>query len=100
MKLEISQCAQCGLTLFPVRYFCPTCGGSEWIKRAAESGTVTESTVVRHRAGEQEAHALHLASVRTSAGPVVISRLDAAVIDGTGVRLEVDDANCIIAFVV
>lgn len=56
-----------------------------------------ESTVVRHRAGEQESFPLHLATVRTNEGPVVIARLDAPVPDGTHVRLEIDDAHCIIA---
>ena len=97
MNLDITQCAQCGLKLFPARYFCPACGGNAWTRCVAGSGTVMESTVVRHRAGEQEAHAVHLATVRTSEGPVVIACLDAPVPDGTSVRLEIDGAHRIVA---
>lgn len=97
MNLDITQCTQCGLKLFPARYFCPTCGASQWIRRSVESGTVMESTVIRHRAGEQEAHALHLATVRTNEGPVVIARLDGPLPDGAGVRVAIDDTHCIVA---
>ena len=97
MNLDITQCAQCGLKLFPARYFCPACGSNEWTRHVAGSGTVMESTVVRHRKGDQGAYAVYLATVRTSEGPMVIARLDAPVRDGTSVRLEIDDAHRIVA---
>jgi len=97
MNLDIMQCTQCGLKLFPARYFCPTCGGNEWTRCVAVTGTVMESTVVLHRAGEQGTQPLHLATVRTDQGPMVIARLDMPVPDGTCVRLEIDDTQCIVA---
>ena len=97
MDLDITQCTQGGLKLFPARYFCPNCGGEEWARRQVRSGTVMESTVVRHRAGERDAQALHLATVRTSEGPMVVARLIPPVMDGATVRLEVDGDQCIVA---
>ncbi|WP_233859355.1 Zn-ribbon domain-containing OB-fold protein [Paraburkholderia sp. HD33-4] len=97
MNLEIMRCTRCGSKFFPARYFCPSCGGDEWTPRVAESGTVLESTVVRHRAGEQQAHVVHLATVQTNEGPIVIARLDAAVPDRTSVLLEIDDTHRIVA---
>jgi hypothetical protein len=44
---------------------------------AVEHGSVAESTVVRHRVGAQGGGDVHLASVTTSAGPIVIARLAA-----------------------
>ncbi|MBR7896026.1 Zn-ribbon domain-containing OB-fold protein [Burkholderia multivorans] len=97
MSLDMTQCAQCGLALFPARYFCPRCGGSDWTRRAIHSGTVTESTVVRHRAGEHDAPPIRLATVQLDEGPTIIARLNAPVGDGTAVRLEVGDDRCIVA---
>ncbi|MFD1554174.1 hypothetical protein ACFSHT_00845 [Paraburkholderia silviterrae] len=53
-------------------------------------GTVLAATVVSHRVGASEPGAVHLASVRTDAGPVVIARLDVAARKGETVSLEVD----------
>ncbi|SAK75795.1 hypothetical protein AWB76_04963 [Caballeronia temeraria] len=100
MNLDVTQCTQCGLTLFPARYFCPSCGSNAWTRCTVESGTVMESTVVRHRAGERDSPPIYLATVRTDAGPVVVARLNAAVPDGSAVRLEVHDDQCIVAVAV
>jgi uncharacterized OB-fold protein len=97
MTLKAFQCRQCSTTLFPARYFCPACGCAEWGERVVERGTVAESTVVRHRIGAQGGSDVHLASVVTSAGPIVIARLDHAMQAGDEVRLEIDDAHCVIA---
>lgn len=97
MTLKVFQCRQCRATLFPARYFCPACGGAEWDERVVERGTVAESTVVRHRIGTQEGGDVHLASVVTSAGPVVIARLERAMQAGDEVGLAVDQANRIVA---
>jgi uncharacterized protein len=97
MKLSVFQCTQCDAALFPARYFCPACGGAQWRECAVARGTVTESTVVRHRVGAQEGSDVYLASVATSAGPVVIARLDQRVQAGEDVALDMDDANRILA---
>ncbi|SAL78078.1 Zn-ribbon domain-containing OB-fold protein [Caballeronia telluris] len=97
MDLDITQCTQCGLGLFPARYFCPRCGSNNWTRRAVESGTVMESTVVRHRAGERDAPPLYLATVRMNEGPMVVARLNAPVTDGAAVRLQVDANHCVVA---
>ena len=93
MTLKVFQCAQCGHTLFPARYFCPACGGGQWRECAVERGTVAESTVVRHRVGAHGEGDVHLASVATSAGPIVIARLDGAMRSGDAVSLDVDDGG-------
>jgi len=97
MTLTAFQCAHCGTTVFPPLYFCPSCGGGEWLERALEYGTVSESTVIRHRAGQQAEAVLHLATVVTDDGPVVIARLEQPSADGTRVRLYIDEAQRITA---
>ncbi|QCP52015.1 rubredoxin [Trinickia violacea] len=97
MTLSVFQCTQCGATLFPARVFCPACGGAQWRECAVVRGTVNESTVVRHRVGAQEGGDVHLASVVTSAGPVVIARLEQGVLAGDEVALDMDEANRILA---
>jgi uncharacterized OB-fold protein len=93
MTLRVFQCTQCGVTLFPARYFCPACGGGQWRECAVEHGTLAESTVVRHRVGAPGDGDVHLASVVTSAGPVVIVRLEQAMQFGDTVSLDVDEAG-------
>jgi uncharacterized OB-fold protein len=97
MTLAVLQCTQCGTRLFPARYFCPSCGGHDWIERVVAYGTVSESTVVWHRASENAAHAVHLASVTTNEGPIVIARLEDPLQDGTRVRLDLDEVHRIVA---
>jgi uncharacterized protein len=97
MTLKVFRCKQCGRMLFPARYFCVICGGAEWDEHVVERGTVAEATVVRHRIGEQQRGDVHLASVATSAGPIVIARLDQATPAGDEVYLEIDEANRILA---
>jgi hypothetical protein len=93
MTFHVFQCRQCATTLFPARYFCPVCGGAQWEERVVERGFVAESTVVRRRVGAEVGHDVHLASVVTSAGPVVIARIDQAMLSGTAVCLDIDDAG-------
>lgn len=97
MIFHVFQCKQCGTALFPARYGCPACGGAEWVERAVEGGFIAESTVVSHRVGAEGGHDVHLASVVTSAGPIVIARLDRAMRSGDAVRLDIDDAGRILA---
>jgi uncharacterized protein len=99
MTLIVFQCKHCGTTLFPARYFCPACGGGQWRECVVVHGTVAESTVVRHRVGAQAAqasHDVHLASVVTTTGPIVIARLNRALQSGDAVRLDVDEAGRIL----
>ena len=93
MTLKVFQCTQCGHTLFPARYFCPACGAGQWRECAVERGIVAESTVVRHRVGAHGEGGVHLASVVTSAGPIVIARLEHALRSGDAVSLDVDAAG-------
>jgi uncharacterized OB-fold protein len=84
------------MTLFPARYFCPACGGGQWSECAVERGNIAQSTVVRHRVGAQGGGDVHLASVATSAGPIVIARLEAGMQPGDSVSLDVDETGRIV----
>ncbi len=97
MTLKVFRCAGCGTTLFPARYFCPCCGGREWTELTAEHGTVTAATVVRHRVAAEGGSDIHLASVATAAGPIVIARLDSPGHIGDSVSLEHDEQHRILA---
>ncbi|QGZ65008.1 Zn-ribbon domain-containing OB-fold protein [Paraburkholderia acidisoli] len=95
--LEVFRCNACGTTLFPARYFCPSCGGAQFTALAATRGTVVAATAVLHRVGAQASGDLHLASVATDLGPTVIARLDTAIAAGATVALEVDETQRILA---
>lgn len=91
--LEVFRCTACGTTLFPARYFCPACGGAQFAALAATRGTVIAATAVLHRVGAQAGGDLHLASVATEEGPIVVARLDQAAVAGATVALDVDTDN-------
>ncbi|AJC16002.1 Zn-ribbon domain-containing OB-fold protein [Pandoraea sputorum] len=97
MTLSVFQCNACDHTLFPARYLCPRCGGADWRGVSFAQGTVTEATVVHQRVGQPNAAPLHLASVVSAAGPVVIARSEAALHAGDVVRLTIDSAGAIVA---
>ncbi|HKT95587.1 MAG TPA: zinc ribbon domain-containing protein [Paraburkholderia sp.] len=97
MKLDVFRCAACGVMLFPARYLCPACGGAQWTTQAVSHGTVLAVTTVSHRVGATGASAVHLASVQTDAGPVVIARLEAVARKGESVSLEIDEESRILA---
>jgi len=59
-------CVVCGHALWPPRPVCPRCGATEFEQRDASEGILEQAT--RH-------DGVALASVRCSAGPVVIARL-------------------------
>ncbi|WP_051975362.1 Zn-ribbon domain-containing OB-fold protein [Cupriavidus necator] len=92
MNLVVFRCGQCDTVVFPARYFCPHCGVADWEAQVVEAGTIEETTAVRHRVGAQHGEAVHLATVRTTAGPRVIARLDKPMHAGDTLWLELDDA--------
>lgn len=81
MSFPIPVCTACGRAAFPPRALCPSCGGPSWADAAAEAGRVEEVT---ERAG------VHIASVRTDLGPVVVARVTEATAPGDMVRLDAD----------
>ena len=91
MNPQVIVCQQCHAALFPPRYFCPHCGSCHWKEDAVSSGTVLETTVVRHRLGVADGDPVHLATVRTTLGPMLVVRLDVPMEAGTTVTLEMDD---------
>lgn len=97
MSINVFRCTHCDTTLFPARYLCPSCGGAEWSAFEAEGGTVTAATAVRRRVGADNGGDIHLASVATEAGPIVIARLDAPVEIGDVVSLALDAQHRIVA---
>lgn len=97
MKLQVFACVACHATVFPARYFCPACGGAQWRALDAESGTVAETTVVRHRVASDGGADVWIATVTTDAGPSVIARLDGEATAGDTVSLRVDDQSRLLA---
>jgi uncharacterized protein len=81
MSFPIPVCTACGRAAFPPRALCPSCGGRSWADGAASAGRVEEVT---ERAG------VHIASVRTDLGPVVVARVAEATAPGDMVRLDAD----------
>jgi uncharacterized protein len=88
MSFPIPVCTACGRggvpppAVFPsLGNLCPSCGRRSWANAAAEAGRVEEVT---ERAG------VHIASVRTDLGPVVVARVAEATAPGDMVRLDAD----------
>jgi uncharacterized protein len=70
--MTISECVSCGYLAYPPRILCPNCGGSEWKRRPAGSGVVTEVTVRRPVFDEEPTP---LAAVRTEDGVRIVARV-------------------------
>lgn len=98
MTFHVFVCNKCSAAVFPARYLCPNCGNAEWSEKTAERGTIAESTTVHRRIGAQPSELVHLASVATDAGPIVVAHLEHALPVGAQVRLTIDDTNRICAY--
>lgn len=91
-------CTACGHADFPFRLLCVRCGKRVFQEVDASEGHVEETTVVRHRAGGGEGgEGQRLATVRTTAGPRVIARLDVDAARGDRVELLVDANGAVVA---
>jgi uncharacterized OB-fold protein len=84
--VTVGECQACGARRFPVPIWCHVCGSDNIKAKAVWSGTVAETTVVRHAPGRRLAP-LQLGTVRLSAGGVVIARLEAPVGEGSRVHV-------------
>jgi uncharacterized OB-fold protein len=88
--LLVGRCEVCGARRFPIPLWCDVCG-SDRIERIAEtSGTVAETTVVRHAPGRRLGP-VAVGTVRLSGGAVVIARLADGVREGDRVRVVIED---------
>lgn len=91
MSFFVFSCEACGHAVFPARYLCPVCHGRQWRKTPVHEGVVQETTATRYKMGGSGQDVLHLATVATSGGPIVIARLDGAVDEGATVSLALED---------
>ena len=89
--VPVSVCMSCGHRSFPERLLCPRCGGGDRRRQWVEAGTVEHVTTLRRTAGRAYDDPVILASVRLSAGPRVIARLEERLPPGTAVRLDLRD---------
>ena len=88
--LVLGECEACGARMFPVPLWCHVCGSDRIGEVTETSGTVTETTIVRHAAGRPLAP-IRIATVHLTGGGVVIARLDAAGGEGDRVEISVED---------
>ena len=89
--VPVSVCMSCGHRSFPERLLCPRCGGGDRRREWVEAGTVEEATLLRRAAGRAYEEPVVLASVRLSAGPRVIARLEERLPPRTSVSLDLRD---------
>ena len=78
MSLPVFVCESCGRAVFPRRFLCPVCGGSEWREEAVDDG-------VLEAAAERE---VRVGAVRTRLGPLAIARVESAAEPGARVALD------------
>lgn len=95
MSFQVFSCAACGHAVFPARYLCPACHGGQWRETPAPQGVIQETTATRHKMGEGRQEVLHLATVKTYAGPIVVARLDEAMAEQAVVDLFVEEGALI-----
>lgn len=88
--LVLGECEACGARRFPTPLWCHVCGSDRIGQVTETSGTVAETTVVRHAAGRRLAP-VRIGTVRLTGGGVVIARLDAAASEGDRVEIDVED---------
>ena len=89
--VPVSACARCGRVAFPRRFFCPTCGGTEWQEKRSEHGRVEEVTILRRTAGLPVPGSVRLGLVRLDGGPAIVARLEGGATAGSRVEMSVDD---------
>lgn len=80
MSLGIFVCESCGRAVFPQRFLCPDCGGTEWREEPVETGTL-------EAAAERE---VRVGAVRTPGGPLAIARIESDAAAGAQVSLDED----------
>lgn len=101
--LTVAECRSCGYLAYPPRILCPSCGGSEWKRRLADQGVVTEVTVRRPVFKRRQLpwgnwldqEATRLAAVQTSVGVRVIARVGTGVEPGDRVVLTAQGSTAI-----
>jgi uncharacterized OB-fold protein len=102
--MTVSECRQCGYVAYPPRILCPVCAGSEWKRRLAATGIVTEVTVRRPVFKRRQLpwgnwldqEAARLACVQSDAGVRIVARVPEGVEVGDRVHL-VSQASTAIA---
>jgi uncharacterized OB-fold protein len=93
--MTVSECSTCGYLAYPPRILCPRCGGSEWKRRLAGSGVVTEVTVRRPVFKRRQLpwgnwldqEATRLAAVRSEVGVRIVARVPEGIEVGDRVAL-------------
>jgi uncharacterized protein len=86
-RLVVFRCTSCDRTLFPRRLLCPGCGGAQFAEEEVDAGTLEEVTSSGVRVG----------SVRTSAGPLVVARVENGAEEGDVAVGRADD-GAIVAY--
>lgn len=88
----LAACRACGHRFYPPQSFCPACLGPEVEARADPGHATVLSTTRLHRTLDPalaDRLPLHVACVRTEAGPSLFAMADALLAPGTPVRLRV-----------
>ncbi len=93
--MTVAECRSCGYLAYPPRILCPQCGGSEWKRRLADEGVVTEVTVRRPVFKRRQLpwgnwldqEAVRLAAVQSAIGVRIVARIPEGVEVGDRVRL-------------
>jgi uncharacterized OB-fold protein len=93
--MTVAECRACGYLAYPPRILCPRCGGSEWRRRLADRGVVTEVTVRRPVFKRRQLpwgnwldqEATRLAAVQSDVGVRIVARVPEGVEVADRVRL-------------
>jgi uncharacterized OB-fold protein len=83
VSFPIPICGACGAAVFPPRALCPRCGGRAWREERVDTAVVEHTT---------ERDGTAIATVRTSLGPLLVTRLLGNANRGDVVGLDADGA--------
>ena len=96
IPLQVFACCHCASTYFPARSLCAACGRAEFVAVDGEAGWIEQWTEL-HQSQRQKQLSTddpaerqarrYLATVRTSAGPLVVAAMDEAGAAGLAVTL-------------
>jgi uncharacterized OB-fold protein len=88
MSVTLARCGKCGHACYPARQICHRCGHADWTSVEIEDGVVEQVTTIRHRVDAAPGDtAIHLAALRTDAGPIILARLATPAAAGTRLKL-------------
>jgi len=96
IELKIQRCERCDHRMFPERFACSRCGGSQLREQPAGPGTVLDRVDVYRAPSGTDSGPTHVVLVELDAGPKLLARAAADLASGDRVSVS-DEALAAVA---